>query len=98
MLDQFFSGKSKTTQVGYVNRNGQLCTGHRGKPGTDHVQLAYRMVCTKTDCGEVYGANGTDVFHTSALPARVARLGWISRAGTTIYMCKWGGQVLVSTG
>ncbi len=58
----FQSGTSESTRIGYVNRHGQLCTGHRGKPGTDHGQRSYRLLCLNIDCGHTYGANGTDIF------------------------------------
>jgi hypothetical protein len=58
----FISGEAPTTQIGYVNRNNQRCSGHRGIAGTDHLQRAYRMECLEPDCGSVYGANGSDVF------------------------------------
>ncbi len=61
-LEEFTSGTTETTKVGYVNRNNQRCSGHRGVSGTDHSQLAYRMECLETGCGLIYGANGTDVF------------------------------------
>ncbi len=61
-MELFSSGNTNTTQIGYVNRNNQLCTGHRGIPGTDHGQVSYRMVCMRAECGLVYGANGTDLF------------------------------------
>jgi hypothetical protein len=61
-MDLFTNGSSETTAIGYINRNNQMCTGHRGKPGTDHGQLAYRMLCMHAICGAMYGANGTDVF------------------------------------
>lgn len=60
MMDGFRDGTGRTTKVGYVNRNNQECRGHRGQPGTDHNQVAYRMKCLR--CGHVYGANGSDVF------------------------------------
>jgi hypothetical protein len=53
------SGSGPTVQIGAVNRHGQICTGHRGIPGTDHMQLAYRTECGW--CGHVYGANGSDM-------------------------------------
>ena len=56
----FVSGDTRTTQIGYVNRNQQRCDGHRGVAGTDHGQRSYRMHCLV--CGYTYGANGTDVF------------------------------------
>jgi hypothetical protein len=59
---EFRSGGTETTQMGYVNRNGQRCDGHRGTQGTDHLQHAYRITCTAEGCGAVYGANGSDVF------------------------------------
>jgi hypothetical protein len=58
----FSGGNTDTTRIGYVNRNSQLCTGHRGVPGTDHGQVSYRMVCMQAECGHMYGANGTDLF------------------------------------
>ncbi len=58
----FESGSTDKTSIGYINRHQQMCTGHRGTPGTDHGQVAYRMVCMNAACGAVYGANGTDVF------------------------------------
>ncbi|TXH35054.1 MAG: hypothetical protein E6Q92_12280 [Burkholderiaceae bacterium] len=61
-MDLFRSGDTETTRIGYVNRNNQLCTGHRGTAGTDHGQVVYRMACMRADCGRIYGANGTDVF------------------------------------
>jgi hypothetical protein len=61
-MEGFVSGGTETTRIGYVNRNNQLCSGHRGIAGTDHGQLAYRMECLRSECGHVYGANGTDVF------------------------------------
>ncbi len=54
------NGSSPTTQIGYTNRNQQKNLGHRGKAGTDHGQLAYRLECL--NCGHEYGANGTDIF------------------------------------
>lgn len=60
--ETYQSGTTDTTQIGYVNRNNQRCAGHRCTPGNDHLQLAYRMECLQDGCGQVYGANGTDVF------------------------------------
>ena len=61
-MQAYVSGGTPTTQIGYVNRNQQRCTGHRGIAGTDHGQRAYRMECLMPGCRAVYGANGTDVF------------------------------------
>lgn len=58
----FRSGDGSTTRIGYVNANNQLCKGHRGVPGNDHSQWAYRMDCLNEGCGAIYGANGSDVF------------------------------------
>jgi hypothetical protein len=58
----FQNGTGTTTRIGYVNRNNQRCEGHRGRAGTDHAATAYKMVCQEPGCGQVYGANGTDVF------------------------------------
>ena len=56
------SGTSRTTQIGYVNRNNQKNLGTRGMAGTDHGQLVYKLKCQEANCGHIYGANGTDVF------------------------------------
>jgi hypothetical protein len=50
-----------TTQPGYMNRNNQKNLGRREPPlvGTDHGQYVYIMNCT--ECGFVYGANGSDI-------------------------------------
>lgn len=61
-MDTFESGSTETTRIGYINRNSQLCTGHRNVPGTDHGQLSYRLLCLANTCGHMYGANGTDIF------------------------------------
>lgn len=61
-MQLFRSGSSETTTIGYINRNQQMCAGHRGMPGTDHGQVSYRILCMHTACGALYGANGTDIF------------------------------------
>ena len=56
------SNKPKSIERGRINRNGQRNLG-RFEPlqkGTDHCQYIYIMQCTK--CGNIYGANGSDVF------------------------------------
>ena len=58
-VTEFRDGSGPTVKIGYVNRNGQECQGHRGQAGTDHNQRAYRMKCGR--CGHIYGANGSDV-------------------------------------
>ena len=60
-MEIFRSGKGETTRIGFVNKNKQKCYGQRGVPGTDHGQLAYRLECL--ECGYIYGANGSDIFH-----------------------------------
>lgn len=54
------SGTAKTTEIGYVNKNNQKVHGHQNVPGNDHCQTAYKIECL--ECGEIYGANGSDVF------------------------------------
>ncbi len=53
------SGEGRSVKIGYVNPNGQLCCGHLGVGGTDYLQFAYKVGCTR--CGVVYGANGSDM-------------------------------------
>ncbi len=57
---EFRDGTGPTVQIGYKNKNNQLCCGTRGVAGNDHNVLSYKMECL--DCGEIYGANGTDVW------------------------------------
>lgn len=52
-------GSGETVEIGYLNPNGQQCCGHCGVPGTDHGQYAYKTECT--NCGYVYGTNGSDM-------------------------------------
>ena len=53
-------GKTKTTALGYKNRNGQVVEHATRLPGNDHMQYIYILRCGK--CGHKYGANGSDIF------------------------------------
>lgn len=53
-----------TTQVGFVNRNGQVVIRNTGEPGTDFGATVYQLGCSI--CGETYGANGGDILNASA--------------------------------
>lgn len=55
-----------TTETGFVNTNGQVTIRNTGLPGTDHNQYVYQIGCSL--CGEIYGANGSDV-HERKCPA-----------------------------
>lgn len=48
-----------TTQAGFVNENGQVTIRNTKLPGTDHNQYVYQLACSL--CGQVYGANGSDI-------------------------------------
>lgn len=61
-MAEFWSGGSKTVQIGYVNDNGQVCLGTRGRPGNSDGQKSYKMQCSRCGCRHVYGANGFDIF------------------------------------
>ena len=52
--------KGETTQPAYVNRNSQIVIRNTQRPGTDKGQSIYQLACTI--CGNVYGANGSDIF------------------------------------
>ena len=56
------NGNTKTTQIGYVNRNNQKVLGTRGAKGNDHLQYSYKVECLMDGCGHIYGANGSDLF------------------------------------
>lgn len=49
-----------STSIGYVNRNGQVVIRNTMLPGTDKNQYVYQLACSQ--CGFVYGANGSDIF------------------------------------
>lgn len=51
---------TKTTEVGYINRNNQRNNGRLNEKGSDNNQWFYEMECL--DCGEKYKANGSDIF------------------------------------
>lgn len=51
---------SKTTQLGYVNRNQQKNMGRTNIPGTDNHQWFYLMECQV--CNTQYYANGSDIW------------------------------------
>jgi hypothetical protein len=48
-----------TTSPGYLNKNGQVTVRDTGIPGTDNLQRVYQLACSH--CGDVYGANGSDI-------------------------------------
>jgi hypothetical protein len=50
-----------TTQLGFVNPNGQTVIRRTDIPGTDHLQYTYVMRCTH--CNHQYGVNGSDTHH-----------------------------------
>lgn len=52
--------KARTTQPGYINRNNQEVLRKTNLPGNDHNQVVYVIQCL--NCGERYGANGSDIF------------------------------------
>ena len=56
------SENTKTTQIGYMNRNNQEVLGTCGVRGNDHGQYAYKIICREGECDHVYGANGSDIF------------------------------------
>ena len=51
---------SKTTDVGYINKNNQKNLGYRGISETHYNQKYFEMECL--DCGYKYLANGCDVW------------------------------------
>lgn len=55
----YMAKNRKTTDAGYVNVNDQENLGSTGAPG-HHNQTVYKIRCHP--CGNVYGANGADVF------------------------------------
>jgi hypothetical protein len=54
------SSSGKTTEKGYVNRNGQEVLRGTDLAGNDHNQVVYVLKCQA--CGNRYGANGSDIW------------------------------------
>jgi hypothetical protein len=50
----------RTTEPGFVNRNGQVVVRATGLAGTDHGQSVYVLRCPT--CDKEYGVNGSDIF------------------------------------
>jgi hypothetical protein len=55
-----------TTDPGYQNPNGQIVVSNTGERGSDFGQYVYKLRCKH--CGELYGANGSDI-HERKCPA-----------------------------
>ena len=51
--------KSTTTLPGFINPHGQITIRNTGVPGTDKNQYIYQLACSI--CGQIYGANGSDI-------------------------------------
>ena len=65
----------QTTNIGYINRNGQKNLD-RTKPqqvGTDHCQYIYILQCS--ECGHKYGSNGSDIFQRKCPSCQGGRIG-----------------------
>lgn len=59
-------------QLGDVNINDQVLIARTDRPGTDHMQYVWVLVCARRPendklCGYRYGANGSD-FHQRKCP------------------------------
>ncbi|RBW55566.1 hypothetical protein DS909_10695 [Phaeobacter gallaeciensis] len=60
-------------QLGDINRNDQVLIARTDRPGTDHMQYVWVLVCARRLdngdlCGFRYGANGPD-FHQRKCPS-----------------------------
>jgi len=54
------STNAGTTKTGFVNGNGQVTIRNTQRPGNDHMQYTYQVVCSH--CGYNYGCNGSDLY------------------------------------
>lgn len=57
---------------GDINPNDQILIARTSRPGTDHLQYVWVLVCARRTsdgalCGHRYGANGSD-FHIRKCP------------------------------
>lgn len=63
---------TSTRQLGDINVNDQILIARTDRPGTDHLQYVWVLVCARRNaagelCGHRYGANGSD-FHLRKCP------------------------------
>ncbi len=65
--------KTKTTLPGFINRHGQITVRNTGAPGTDKNQFIYQLACS--NCGHVYGANGSDIHERKCPVCQAGRSG-----------------------
>lgn len=59
---------TSTRQLGDINANDQVLVARTDRPGTDHMQYVWVLVCARRLesgdlCGFRYGANGSDFHH-----------------------------------
>lgn len=59
---------TSTRQLGDINVNDQILIVRTDRPGTDHLQYVWVLVCARrlesgNLCGYRYGANGSDFHH-----------------------------------
>lgn len=78
------NGTTKTTQIGYMNRNNQKNHGTRGVKGTDHGQSSYKLECLSSACGHEYGATAQMFFSVSAPGVKAANL-----VSSTKHIARW---------
>lgn len=55
-------------QIGDINANDQILLLRSDRPGTDHLQYVWVLLCARRNtegliCGHRYGANGSDFHH-----------------------------------
>ncbi|PJK29139.1 hypothetical protein CVT23_13150 [Minwuia thermotolerans] len=60
--------RASKRRPGDINRNEQILIARTDRPGTDHLQYVWVLVCARRTkkgelCGHRYGANGSDFHH-----------------------------------
>lgn len=65
---------------GDINRNDQILIGKTDRPGNDHLQFVWIVVCARRDadgeiCGHRYGSNGSDFFQRKCPKCQDGALG-----------------------
>jgi hypothetical protein len=69
-----------TTKTGYVNKQRQVVIRNTGRHGTDHLQYIYTLGCS--DCGCIYGANGSDIHERKCPKCQGGAAGLKQQPGT----------------
>ena len=77
------TSRDRIAEIGDENPNGQLFARETERPGTDHNQYIWELLCKH--CGNKYGANGSDFHHRKCARCQGGAPGQRWRSKLTIF-------------